>query len=65
MSCGIYAEDALKGKTPTEVADTIAAWRQDDDQMMDAAFDLLNAIEPWLREYKPPTIAAYNEQDWE
>lgn len=42
-------EDDIKGKTANEIADLILNWRNDDDQMGEAGFDLLNAIERWLR----------------
>jgi len=45
----IYKDQDLAGKTPTEVADIIVVWRNDDDQLASAAFDLLNAIETWCR----------------
>lgn len=45
----VYSVDYFTGKTATEIADAIEAWREDDGLTICAAFDLLNAIEPWLR----------------
>lgn len=42
----------LANKTPEEVADLIATWREDESALIEASFDLLNAIEPWLRGLK-------------
>jgi hypothetical protein len=45
----IYNPEDLAGMTAEEVANMVAAWRQDDNQFFGAACDLLNAIEVWLR----------------
>ncbi len=48
-----YTAD-LNGKTPSQVADIIIAWRTDDnmDEFYGDACDLLNAIEGYLRAIK-------------
>lgn len=45
-----YTGEMLEALTLDEVADVIEDWRNDDDQMISDAFDLLNAIEGRLRQ---------------
>lgn len=44
-----YRPEDFEGWEPVEVADVITDWRNNELALADDAFDLLNAIEPFLR----------------
>ncbi len=44
-----YKKD-LKGKTPAEIRAIIKKYHKDPEQLGCAAFDLINAINKWLKE---------------
>jgi hypothetical protein len=45
-----YREKDFEYASPAEIADAIVLWRDDEFQFSGAAYDLLNAMEPRLRE---------------